>query len=641
MRRAFFGIGCTFALLTGCGDDTTDVPPVEPQPQGPPPICRTPEPISWPWIREITGDVGLAPTADFAPVATGVVAGDLDGDGFDDLVATFFPSQRDGTGPRRRFVLMNRPGAGDARVLVDATAESGLLATRDGVNDRGFAITSLGDLDNDGDLDAILCPGSGEPDVVDGCTAFLNDATGHFVMAPPSDLDAEVFWVVGSVMLDYDLDGILDFWPSTVGAWSGPVLTSRPRLYRGNGDGTFTEVGAQVGLPQNLTAAGHYRIGFGIASCDLDSDGDRDVVVASYGRQPNLFWRNDGGHFVEDGVPLGIAYDDRMDYSDDQSYRCFCQATPGACDAAVPPPDNGVPCPLRGWQPGVSDQPENLGGNNFSVGCADVDDDGDMDLLTSTVRHGDVGSASDESEILFNVSAPGAALVPFERPGRAALGLVRDHQGIWWDEGDNMTLATDVDLDGRKDLWLFSSNYPGTGDHPWLWQQLEDGTYVQATAEGGAGHPSAEGPALFDLDGDGDLDMAAGSGTFNAAAPTNAVHAYANDAGQGSNWTSIRLVGLGAGGANRSGIGARVLVTAGGRTQVQEVAGSWGHSNTQSGVALVFGLGESCTMERVEVRWPNAAHDVTVIENAQPNYRIEITEGETAVRYIDVPEDAP
>jgi hypothetical protein len=282
----------------------------------------------------------------------------------------------------------------------------------------------------------------------------------------------------------------------------------------------------------------------------------------------------------------------------------------------------------------VSDQPVNLGGNNFSVGCADVDDDGDMDLLTSTVRHGDVGSASDVSELLVNVTPPGSPLLPFDRPGRTALGLDRAHEGIWWDEGDNMTLASDVDLDGRKDLWLFSSNYPDPGNHPWLWRQIEDGTFVRATDDAGAGHASAEGPALFDLEGDGDLDMVAGTGTFNAAAPTNAVHAYLNQVGQEQNWTSIRLVGRGQGGANRSGIGARVLVTAGGRTRTQEVMGSWGHSNTQSGTALVFGLGTSCTVEKVEVRWPNAARDVTVIENVLANYRLEIAEGEPEVRYL-------
>src|SRR5207302_2657452 len=120
----------------------------------------------------------------------------------------------------------------------------------------------------------------------------------------------------------------------------------------------------------------------------------------------NQVWRNDGGTFTEVGMALGVAADDRLDYSDDESYRCFCQASPGQCPSSVPAPLAGI-CPDRGWTAGQHDQPRPLGGNHFSITCGDIDDDGDMDLMTATIRHWDVGSAADPSELLINNSPPG------------------------------------------------------------------------------------------------------------------------------------------------------------------------------------------------------------------------------------------
>ena len=615
-------------LLVGCGSGTEAPPTDEPRLDLPPAVCKPPvKPPAAAWFTEITDEVGLAPSGDFVPVATGVVSGDLDGDGFPDLIAAYYPNQREPAGTKRtRFLFMNRLVDG-RRVFVDETEASGLLATRDGAGGRGFSVASLGDVDNDGDLDAVLCPGGGdEKTTVDPCAAFLNDGHARFTLAPESDLEAALFWTPSTTMIDFDRDGNLDFYPATIGAWSSPVKTSAPRLYRGAGDGTFTNVAREVGLPSRATTADNARINFGIETCDLDGDGDVDLLTANYGRMPNEVFVNEGGVLRENGVALGVAYDDVLDFSDDNSYRCWCSEAAGRCSSEIPPPASGLGC--RGWRPGTSDDPSQLGGNTFSITCGDIDDDGDNDLMTAEVRHGDVGGSSDRSELLVNRGP----LEKLSRPGNHATGLHREHTGLAWDEGDNVALFADLDLDGKKDIFLASSNYPGT--HPWVFRQKEDRTFEDVTKRAGPLHASGEGPVLVDIDGDGDLDLVMGTGTFNDAATSNALRVYRNDVGQDRNFLRVRLAGKGAGFASRSAFGARVKVTAGGSSRWAELHGSTGHSSLQSDTVLTFGLGDACEVDSIEVRWPDRDLTVERFERVRANYTVLLTQGDRTVRYV-------
>ena len=647
MRPVLPALALALVAAACSSSDPGKSEPADTKAPPPPRVCKAPAATpTGRWFTDVTADVGLAAKDGFEPLGNTVVAADLDGDGWVDLLAQHGFSSRgtpkDGSlaGKRTRFVLLNRPDPADPsrRVFVDATEASGILATRDGTNDHGYGLVNVGDLDGDGDVDVITCSPEPPPDK-DPCWAYLNDGKAHFTLAAPSDLDKKMFWVPGAALLDYDRDGILDFWPATIAHWPyDPSLPDQPpTLFAGNGDGTFVNVSASVGLPQKdgiPDDSTEWRHVFGVVACDLDGDGDDDMVFASYGRQENQVWRNDGGRFTNVAAAWGLDHDDRVDYSDDQSYRCWCQANPGKCAASVLPPDMSNFCTVfngkygRGWAPGYTDQPYALGGNYFSFACGDVDDDGDMDLVSATIVHGDVGSSADPSEIILN---PGKGGGKFARPGNDKTGLLREEKGILWNHGDDMAVLVDVDLDGRKDILMTTTGAYEPADRTHLWHQKPDGTFEEMGITSGivpaSLKPNLQGPAFVDIDGDGDLDLVIGdTGSGN-------LRVLRNDVGQDQNLLRVRLAGKGAGASNASAIGAVVRVTAGGRTQTQYVSGGHGHGNVQADLVLTFGLGSACDVDSIEVRWPDASGTVTTYAHVLANYTVEIREGEGEVRY--------
>ena len=72
-----------------------------------------------------------------------------------------------------------------------------------------------------------------------------------------------------------------------------------------------------------------------------------------------------------------------------------------------------------------------------------------------------------------------------------------------------------------------------------------------------------------------------------------------------AHWLAVRLVGTQ---SNRSAIGARVRLVAGGATRVEEVRGG-GSYNSQNDLRVHFGLGAVAQVDRLEVRWPNGLEE--------------------------------
>ncbi len=532
---------------------------------------------------------------------------DLDGDRYPDLIVTqLFGNTRDDLAAdppvRYHYVLMNRPAEGGGRTFVDETEQSGLIQNRDGGTGSSATLFVYGDVDNDGDLDALagrFLDDATEDATGDCSEILLNDGAGHFTFADRSDLcDLDGYPVTAASFTDYDADGVLDLWQVAFYLeYGASTAAGQDQLLRGNGDGTFTDMTADVGLnlARGRTTADFLerdtrRPAYGATACDLDGDTLPELLATNYGRAWNQLWSNQGGDsFVEIGDEAGFDDDDNFDYADNYMYACWHETYGGSGDPTPTVRCNGA-FPDNYWNVGYDDQPARLAGNGFTTVCADIDNDGDNDTYTASIVHDWAGGSADPTQLLLN---DGSGM--FERIDSEDNGLARSRRGSW-NEGDLHAAFMDFDNDGWKDIVLGSSDYEDT--HVWLWRQTEAGQFEEVSDATGMNHPWPAGMAIADFDLDGDLDFATGSSFQRSGSPwtTREVHLYENIAPVG-NW--VRLEGL--------SVGTRVDLTAGGVTQTQEVSGGYGHAGIQNDTALHFGLGGACLIDTIVVTAPGGA----------------------------------
>jgi hypothetical protein len=546
---------------------------------------------------------------------------DFDGDGWADLsVRKVGVVADDFEGTRTTWLLRNDGNHG----FKDVTRESGWRQNRasaDPGRGRPGEVVAFGDVDNDGDLDSYTGLGYDAKNPSEETSELmLNNGDGTFSLGPEDShlrggalptADAPA----GASFVDFDRDGILDLWVPQTAVGSDP---QQNRLYKGDGKGGFVDVTVERGLETKAwlaitdlnEARAHTHSWSGVA-CDLNNDGNAELLAASYGRAPNHLWQSAGStggyNFLNRSIASGYAFDDRQNWSDNESARCWCKLHPSDTGCEGVPAPKYIPCATDSdafrWDHSSDRELFRLGGNSGATMCADLDNDGWLDLVTCEIMHWDVGVSSDPAELLVNQKQDD---VTFTRPGAVETGLKRTHSG-GWDEGIMTGAVFDFDNDGWQDIYWGDSDYPKSVGL--LYHQESAGKFVKVSYTTGIDHHRSHGTAVADFDHDGDLDIVVGHSTarcggYTDCYETGQIRFFENVLGQDGNF--VQLVLQGAAGTNRAAIGARVTLSAGGVTQTREVGGGYGHFGAQDDLTVHFGLGAECEAE-VTVRWPDAS----------------------------------
>jgi hypothetical protein len=492
------------------------------------------------------------------------------------------------------------------------------------------------DYDKDGWLDVFVVNGTtleGFPKGQEPTShLYRNKQDGTFEDVTAQAGLALTGWGQGACAADYDNDGNEDLFVTFFGT---------NRLFRNRGDGTFDDVTRRAGLDTVRS-----RWGAGCAFLDYDRNGRLDIFAANYidldlASAPvpesglcrykglpvacgppglpggkNILYRNQGdGTFADVSVASGVARANgtyalgvsTLDFDDDGWVDLYVanDSNPSALyrnnrDGTFT--DIGVTAGCAYSQDGKPQA-------GMGVAIGDYNRDGRMDIFKTNF-------AGDTSTLYAN---NGNGLC---EDRTFASGFGRNTRWLGW-----AVAFLDLDLDGWQDLFLVNGHvYPevdqvkteaGYKQRKVVYRNRGDGRFDDVTEQ--LGPPvtvpkAGRGAAYADFDNDGDVDIL-----------VNNVHdtpeLYRLDQREARSWSALRLVGVQ---SNRSAIGARVILTAGGVTQVSEVRGG-GSYYSQNDLRMHFGLGSAKTIDRVEVRWPNGK--IEVWTGVEPNRIVTLTEG--------------
>ncbi len=492
----------------------------------------------------------------------------------------------------------------------------------------------------------------------------------------------------GGGFLDFDNDGWLDVY--LVDSGSTPTSKSTAaavnRLYRNNGDGTFSDVTEKAGV-------GDSSYGMGSAFADYDNDGFVDIYVTNLG--PNILYRNNGdGTFSDVTNKAGVGdalwsssaafgdYDGdgnldlyvanylrftfashRTCYSGDLLVYCYPHSYDGAPNTLYRNLGNGSFETVTG-RAGVKEDSQYS--KTLAVLWFDMDNDRDLDLYvvndtTANYLFENKGKGKFEDVALLS----GAA---FNGMGMAQSGMGVDA----------------ADLIGSGRFAMFVTNFSmQTNDLYW---NQGDGTFSDHTLQAELATPSfmplGFGANFFDYDNDGGIDLFVANGhVFDNIATINPSLEFAqpnqlfhNDGGakfssassQGGSYFSVKNVSRGSAvgdfnndgridlmvmnnddkvdllqnrsetshrwlklklkgtHCNRDAVGAKVVLKAGGYSLTQEVRAGSSYLS-QSDLRLHFGLGARDRVDSISVSWP-CGKDQALEPPSQLNQIVQVEE---------------
>jgi hypothetical protein len=500
--------------------------------------------------------------------------------------------------------------------FINIAAKAGLTASfpNGGIATKKFIVETTGsgiawiDYDNDGLLDLFVLSGEGGSNRM-----YHNEGGGKFRDVTDAVGLRSSGWSQGVCAGDYDNDGYTDLF---VTSWG------QNHLYRNMGGKRFEDVTAAAHLTQPRT-----RYNTGCAFVDIDLDGHLDLFVANYlkfdpattpqpGANPycyyrgipvncgprglpfdrNILYHNDGnGTFSDVSEVSGVAepfghYGLGVltgDFNEDGLPDIYvaCDQTPSLLYVNK----GGGKFEEDAVLSGVAFDQNGKAMSGMGVTAADYAHDGHLSIFRSNF--------SDEFETLYRNRGSGS----FDDVTLDA-GLGGNTRWVGWGTG-----FFDFDNDGWKDLLLVNGHaFPEVDslhidihykDRAILYRNLGGGRFADISQAAGPGlleKHSARGAAFGDFDNDGAVEIAIN----NQNEPPTLLKQAGEPPGH---WIILQLAGTR---SNRSAIGARVKLTAGGQTQVDEVR-SGGSYLSQNDLRLHFGIGDATRIDRIEIAWPS------------------------------------
>ncbi len=461
---------------------------------------------------------------------------DMDGDG--DLDALLVQSGVLGSadaGPRHRLFRNDGRGHFD-----DATAGSG-------VDVPGYGMgVATGDYDADGDVDLYVTN-------LGANVLLQNEGRGRFTDVTAKARVAGSRWSTSATFFDADDDGDLDLFVTRYLAWApdrerqcfsltGVVDFCAPKNYdapssdlffRNAGNGTFTDESVASGLG---AARGN---GLGVLADDVNGDGRVDVFVANDGT-PNHLWMNQGGgRFQDSALPMGVAID-----------------------------QDGAPKAGMG------------------VHSADVDDDGDNDLLVMNLDTESDSYLRNDGSFFVDATNLVGLRVASRRFTRFGMALM------------------DFDNDGRLDLYEANGRVGLQGEtfahDPYaepnlLFRGVPGPKFEEVLPRGGTSTAliaTSRAAAFGDVDNDGGVDILVANRDGSPYLLRNVVPARGH-------WAQFAV-------RNQQGsdaLGAVLTVRAGGRAWRRDVRTGYSYLAANDPRVHV-GLGDVTRIDAVDVRWP-------------------------------------